>query len=57
MERITDCLERAVIFDRLAAEETNPTLRANFESEAGNYRKAATLRAAGLRVELPKISN
>jgi hypothetical protein len=54
---ITDCLKRAVIFDRLAAEESNSMLEAKFESEASGYRKAAARRAAEIGVELPKISN
>jgi hypothetical protein len=57
VERITDYLERAVVFDRLAAEESNPMLKAKFESEASGYRKAASRRAADLGVELPEISN
>jgi hypothetical protein len=57
MERIIDCLERAVIFDRLAVEEVNRNLKANFEREANGYRKIATTRAQSLGVKLPKISN
>jgi hypothetical protein len=57
MERIVDYLERALVFDRLAAEETNPDLKAEFEKQASAYREIAANRARALGVELPKISN
>jgi hypothetical protein len=55
MERLVDYLERAIIFDRLAVEEANPNLKANFERKAGGYRKMATGRAHALGVELSEI--
>jgi hypothetical protein len=39
MERLVDYLERAIIFDRLAVDEANPNLKANFERKAGGYRQ------------------
>jgi hypothetical protein len=45
MERINDCLKRAVIFDRLAAEETNPTLNLRLATIA-KPRPAARRRSA-----------
>ena len=39
MERVVDYLERALVFDRLAAEEINLDLKAKFEDQAAAYRK------------------
>jgi hypothetical protein len=55
MDRIVDYLERAIVFDRLAAEETNPDTKAQFEEQAEAYRKIAANRAKVLGVELPEI--
>ena len=57
MKRVVDYLERAVVFDRLAAEEGNPEFKSKFEEQAGAYRKVAAHRAKRLGVELPEISN
>jgi hypothetical protein len=56
MNRIADYLRRAVVFDRLAAEEGNPEFKIKFEEQAGAYRKIAAHRAEQLGVELPEIS-
>jgi hypothetical protein len=55
MNRIVDYLERAVVFDRLAAGEENPEFKDIFEKQAGTYRKIATHRAKRLGVELPEF--
>jgi hypothetical protein len=39
MKLLTEYLEHALQFERLAAEESNPELRAQFESQAAAYRK------------------
>jgi len=57
MERVVDYLERALVFDRLAAEEINLDLKAKFEDQAAAYRKLGANRAKSLGVELLKISN
>ena len=38
---LTDCLDHAVQFERLATSESNPTLRAQFLFQAAAYRKLA----------------
>jgi hypothetical protein len=39
MKLITEYLEHALQFERLAAEESNPELKAQFENQAAAYRK------------------
>jgi hypothetical protein len=53
MKRVIDYLERAIVFDRLAAEEGNPAFKVKFEEQAAAYRKVAANRAERLGVELP----
>jgi hypothetical protein len=48
-----DYLERAVNFERLAAAETNPPLRAQFLDQAQAYRKLAARRADELGLPPP----
>jgi hypothetical protein len=45
MKLLTEYLEHALQFERLAAQESNPKLKAQFESQAGAYRKLAADRA------------
>jgi hypothetical protein len=46
MKLLTEYLEHALQFERLAAEETNPEIKAQFESQAAAYRKLVVERAA-----------
>ena len=46
MKLLTEYLEHALTFERLAAEETNPELRKCFEMQAVAYRKLVSERAA-----------
>jgi hypothetical protein len=50
-------LENARQFERLAADETNPVIKAQFEKQAEAYRKLAERRAEFLRAVKPKIPN
>lgn len=56
---IAEYLEHALQFERLAAHEQNPEVKAQFEKQAEAYRKLAAGRAAklGLPEPPPKISN
>jgi hypothetical protein len=45
MLKLQEYLESARRFDRLAAEETNPAIKAQFQSQADAYRKLAERRA------------
>ena len=47
MNRIVDYLERAVVFDRLAAGEENPEFKSMFENQAGAGIVADSQPAAG----------
>jgi hypothetical protein len=46
MKLLTEYLEHALQFERLAAEETNPEIKAQFEGQAAAYRKLVVERAA-----------
>jgi hypothetical protein len=55
---VTEYLEQAVKFDRMAAEATDPKLREALQSQAAAYRKLADRRAAQLNlppVNLPAV--
>jgi hypothetical protein len=43
---IAEYLENAIKFERLAADEQNPKLKADFEKQALAYRKLASERAS-----------
>jgi hypothetical protein len=45
---IAEYLENALRFERLAADEPNPKLKADFEKQAVAYRKLATERSIKL---------
>ena len=45
MKMLAEYLETAIRFERMAAEEEDPTLKANFEKQAAAYRKLAEKRA------------
>ena len=46
MKMITEYLDHALTFERMAAEEDNPAVKAQFEKQAVAYRKLAKERAA-----------
>jgi hypothetical protein len=39
MKHLTEYLEYALTFERMAAQETNPEVRAQFEKQAAAYRR------------------
>jgi hypothetical protein len=50
---IAEYLHNAISFERLAAHENNPHLKADFEKQAAAYRKLAAKRAAELGLAPP----
>jgi hypothetical protein len=50
---IAEYLENALNFERMAAGENNPVLKAQFEKQAAAYRKLATDRAGKLGLPPP----
>jgi hypothetical protein len=57
MKMIAEYLEHAVRFERMAADETNPKLKAEFEKQAAAYRKLAEQRAKKQGLQVPPQSN
>jgi hypothetical protein len=53
MKMIAEYLEHAIQFERMAAEEKNPELKAQFNKQAAAYRKLAADRAKKLGLEEP----
>jgi hypothetical protein len=53
MKMLADYLEKAINFERMAAEEKDANLKANLERLATAYRKLAVARAKELGVQLP----
>jgi hypothetical protein len=51
---VTEYLEQAVEFERMASEANDPTLKANLKQQAVAYHKLAAKRAAELGVPLPQ---
>jgi hypothetical protein len=56
MQRISEYLERGLLFERLAAEELNPQIKAEFEKQAAAYRKLGADRAKKLGAELSAVA-
>jgi hypothetical protein len=54
---IAEYLERALNFERMAAEETNPQIKAVFEKQAAAYRKLLAERAKKFGLNDPRYSN
>jgi hypothetical protein len=54
---IAGYLENAIKFERLAAEEPDPKLKAHFEQQALAYRRLATERANKLGLATPEKPN
>ena len=55
MKLLTEYLEHALTFERMAAHESNPEVKAQFEAQAAAYRRLAAERAA--RYGLPAPSS
>jgi hypothetical protein len=53
MKMIAEYLEHAIQFERMADEEKNPDLRAQFNKQAAAYRKLAADRAKMLGLKEP----
>jgi hypothetical protein len=53
MKLLTEYLEHALSFERMAAEENNPEVRAQFEKQALAYRKLVVERAAKYGLPAP----
>ena len=53
MKLLTEYLERAVHFERLAADEESPALRDQLHKQAKDYRRLAAKRAAELGLPPP----
>lgn len=53
MKLLTEYLEHALTFERLAAEESNPQTKLQFEKQAASYRKLAADRARKYGLPLP----
>ena len=54
---IAEYLEHALQFERLAALEENPNLKADFENQAKAYRKLAAERTKKLDLDRPTFSD
>ena len=53
MKTVAEYLEKAIAFERMAAEEVDPKLRADLEKQAVAYRKMAAERGKKLRLAKP----
>jgi hypothetical protein len=56
MQRLAEYLENARQFERLAADEINPAIKAQFEKQADAYRNLAERRARFLQAVKPQKS-
>jgi bacterioferritin (cytochrome b1) len=54
MKMIAEYLEHALNFERMAAEETNPAIKAVFEKQAAAYRKLIAARAKQFGLDDPR---
>jgi hypothetical protein len=55
MKLITEYIEHALAFERMAADESNPEVKAQFENQASAYRKLAAERAAKYGLPAPSL--
>ena len=55
MKMIAEYLENAIKFERMASEEPDPKLRAEFKKQAVAYRKLAAERADKLGLSPPPL--
>jgi hypothetical protein len=56
MKMIAGYLEHALNFERMAAEEMNPAVKAVFEKQAASYRKLIAERIKKLGLDDPRYS-
>jgi hypothetical protein len=56
MKMLAEYLEKAITFERMAAEEKDPKLKANLEKQATAYRKLAAERAKKYNLPTPPQS-
>jgi hypothetical protein len=57
MKMIAEYLEHALDFERMAAEEKNPEVKAVFEKQAATYRKLIADRTKQFGLDDPRYSN
>jgi hypothetical protein len=57
VKMIAECLEHALDFERMAAEETNPAIKAVFEKHAASYRRLIAERTKKLGLDDPRYLN
>lgn len=57
MKLVAVYLDHSLAFERIAADEANPTLKDDFEREAAAYRRLAAKRAIQLGLEPTKDPN
>jgi hypothetical protein len=55
MKLLTEYLDHAVSFERMAAQENNPEVRVQFEKQAAAYRNLAAERAARYGLPAPSV--
>jgi hypothetical protein len=55
MKLLTEYLEHAATFERMAAEEPNPDVRKKFEKQAAAYRKLVEERAEKYGLPAPSL--
>jgi hypothetical protein len=53
MKMLAEYVENAIKFEKLAAEEKNPAVKADFEKQAAAYRKLAEQRAKQYGLQMP----
>jgi hypothetical protein len=57
MKMLAEYLDTAMKFERMAAAEKDPNLKADFEKQAAAYRKLAEKRAKEYGFKMPPINN
>ena len=55
MKLLTEYLEHALSFERMAAQESNPEVKAQFQKQAAAYRKLAAERAEKYGLPPPSL--
>ena len=55
MKLLNEYLEHALTFERMAAEENNPEVKAQFEKQAAAYRKLVAERVAKYGLPAPSL--
>lgn len=57
MKMLAEYLDTAIKFEPMAAQETDPKLKADFEKQAAAYRKLAEKRAKEYGLKMPSDKN